>query len=115
MTHFIALGMMALSVILLIAPAAIHRLGFEGADSQRFHLLGSRIVSVALAPLMVGMTADFYVAVGKMLGYGTGAVIMSAAIFLVSLGAWYVWPWAVRSARSRQTGDNCTGCNHASK
>jgi hypothetical protein len=115
MTHFIALGMMALSIILLIAPAAIHRLGFEGADSQRFQLLGSRIVSVALAPLMVGMTADFYVAVGKMLGYGTSAVVMSAVIFLVTLGAWYVWPWAVRSARWRQTGDNCTGCDHASQ
>jgi hypothetical protein len=49
-------------VILLIAPAAIHRMTFQGTDSERFHGLGSFIVSLALVPLILGMSMDAYVA-----------------------------------------------------
>ena len=34
--HFVALGLLTLSVLLLIAPAAIHRAGFGGEDDERF-------------------------------------------------------------------------------
>jgi hypothetical protein len=46
--HLIALSNIVLAIILLIAPAAIHRLAFEGTDDPQLHALGSRIITIAL-------------------------------------------------------------------
>src|SRR6185503_13135488 len=60
--HLLALGLDALSVLLLIAPAAAHRLAFHGNDDERFHRLGSILVSAALAPLALAITAEVFIA-----------------------------------------------------
>lgn len=45
--HTAALCCIGLAIILLIAPAAIHRLSFRGEDSEEFHDLGSRLIILA--------------------------------------------------------------------
>src|SRR5262249_23056991 len=53
--HACALGCVALTVICLIAPAAFHRLSFNGAESERFYRIGSALVTLGLLPLALGM------------------------------------------------------------
>jgi hypothetical protein len=97
--HFVALSAVALAVMLLLTPAAVHRVTFGGQDAPRFHDIGSALVTIALAPLAVGISADFYVAVSKMLGKpalaAAGAVV--AALLLASF--WYAIPLLLRSSR----------------
>src|SRR5712672_57448 len=45
LTHGAALIFVALSTVLLIAPAAYHRIVYAGEDSDAFHRIGSRFVT----------------------------------------------------------------------
>lgn len=49
--HLVALLSLVLAIILLIAPAAIHRITFDGNDDPRLHSTGSVLIAMALLPL----------------------------------------------------------------
>jgi hypothetical protein len=94
--HFAALGLVALAVTLLITPAAVHRITFRGLDAERVHGIGSLLVTAAMIPLAIGLSADFLVASFKMLD-GLKAAAWAAGVVLVSLLAlWYGLPLALR-------------------
>lgn len=97
--HFVALACVTLAVMLLISPAAIHRLGFAGATDERFLRVGSIIVSVALIPLMFGIAADIYVATAKLFERPSASYAAAATTFLVLLALWYVIPLSMRAAK----------------
>ena len=59
---------MALSVVLLMTPAAIHRLGLSGEDDPEFFKIGSRLVIAASIPLAIGISADVAVVFFKTTG-----------------------------------------------
>jgi hypothetical protein len=99
--HFFALAAVALSVMLLLAPAAVHRLTFAGLDVPRFHDIGSLLVSLALVPLAAGIAADFYVAAARMFDDKGPAIWGSSIAFFLLIALWYVLPLALRAARSR--------------
>ena len=63
--HSCSLCCIALTIILLMAPAAFHRISYAGEDSEEFHRLGSGFVIVAALPLAAGITGDLYVAIAK--------------------------------------------------
>jgi hypothetical protein len=94
--HLAALSCIALAIVLLIAPAAIHRIAFDGDDHERFLRIASRILTLALVPLSVGISIELYVAATRLLP-GTAAPSWTAAIGLcLLLGLWYVVPLALR-------------------
>jgi len=45
--HLIGLALTALSIALLLMPAAVHRISFAGDDDSRFHTIGSALVGAA--------------------------------------------------------------------
>jgi len=92
LTHFIALCSVAFAIVLLITPAAIHRLTFDGADRRRFHTIGSWLVTAALVPLAIGIACDLFVAATKMLADQTLALTLASAAFILLMGLWYVLP-----------------------
>ncbi len=98
--HLAALGLNAICMLLLIAPAAVHRLAFGGEDDPRLHRIGTVLVSVALLPLGTAIAADVYVAFWKL--FGSPAVAASAALCTLALclGCWYALPWAIRARMS---------------
>jgi hypothetical protein len=104
LVHAGALLCVALTIILLMAPAAIHRLSFNGADTPRILQLGSGLVTAALLPLSFGLAGDIYVAVGHGLGSETLGIICASAIFVLLLGIWYVWPLVVRARNAISIG-----------
>jgi hypothetical protein len=88
--------MMTLSILLLLAPAAFHRLAFAGEDTPLVHKIGSIFVTVALAVLALGLSAEVMVAIGALSGRLDVGALMAAIVLLVLSGLWYVWPLAIR-------------------
>jgi len=86
--HFIALLLVALTVVLLISPAAIHRITFGGDDDERFLDLASRIVTAALIPFSLGVASELYVATFRLLPDSTGAAWIAGGGACVLLGLW---------------------------
>jgi hypothetical protein len=99
--HLAALSCVALAIVLLIAPAAIHRIAFDGDDDERFLRIASRILTLALVPLSVGISTELYVAATRLLP-GTAAPSWTAAIALgLLLSLWYVVPLVLRKSERR--------------
>jgi hypothetical protein len=96
--HFVALACVALAIVLLIAPAAIHRIAFDGEDDERFLRLASRVVTVALIPLSLGISTELYVATTRLLPGSSVPLWTSAVGLCCLLGLWYAVPFALRKS-----------------
>jgi hypothetical protein len=101
--HIAALSSVALSVLLLMTPAALHRIAFRGQDVEEFLALGSGFVSTAPIAIAFGLATDMLVAIAK----ATGAIDLAIAIAVTSLaaltGLWYGLPLLLRTHRLRQS------------
>jgi hypothetical protein len=94
--HFCALCCTVATVLLLIAPAAIHRMAFRGEDDARFLRIGSGIVTVALVPLAIAVSADLGVAAFKLFDRALIAGIAGGVTLLALMALWYLLPLAMR-------------------
>ena len=97
--HAAALMSVALSVALLITPAALHRIVWAGEDTEAVLAIGGRVTILALLPLAMGMAGDSYVVLSRVLG-STGPAAIAATLVLVYLiGFWFAWPFVERLQR----------------
>ncbi len=103
--HLIALSSLTLTIILLISPAAIHRLGFGGQDNQRFHAIGSGLIAMALAPLALSISCDLYVAFFRLFRADSVALPAAAGALALLSTLWYVLPFALRQTSGRVQAD----------
>lgn len=96
--HAIGLGFIALAVILLMAPAAYHRIVYAGEDAPDFHRIGSVMVTAATVPLALGISADVFVVITKIAGpvLGTGVSALALAGFIAM---WHIYP-VIRARRA---------------
>jgi hypothetical protein len=97
LAHTIALLCVALAVILLMAPAALHRLSFGGEDAPEFVKIGSGFVIAAPVPLAVGISLDTYVASTRSLESEPAAVAVAGLALVVLFSLWYAYPLLRRS------------------
>ena len=93
--HAASLGLVAVAVILLMAPAAYHRIVYAGEDNPDMHRTGSILVTAATAPLAGGIAGDVYVVISKIAG---GEIGLASAVLAVLLlfGLWYGLPLVAR-------------------
>ena len=98
--HIASLASIAVATMLLMTPAAWHRIAEEGEDSERFEKLTSRFLLAALFFLALGLAGDVYVVVVKVLGASGAATAASIGTLLLLWGLWYVLP-LTRRARIR--------------
>ena len=94
--HALALCSIALTIILLMTPAALHRISFGGQNTESFHRMGSAFVIVAAVPLALGISADIYVAISKALGSLALGVAVASALAVLLAVLWFVQPLALR-------------------
>lgn len=87
--HLVSLGLLALSVILLMTPAAYHRIVEEGHDTEHFHRVASRFLIAAMIPLALGICGDLFVVVRKVTESATAAIISAALALLFFYGLWF--------------------------
>jgi hypothetical protein len=99
--HFLALLLIAVSMGLLMAPAAYRRLCEQGVVSVYFARLGSRLIATALAPLLLSVALDVYVVARLALDAPWISALGAAlAIFCLLCGLWFGFPlWRKHAAR----------------
>jgi Family of unknown function (DUF6328) len=100
LVHAIALGLIGLNVVLLMTPAALHRLSFGGEDSESFLRIGSAFVIAAPLFLAGGIALEVDVVVSKIDGGQGWAAIAAGTNFLVLAALWYALPLALRAAKA---------------
>jgi hypothetical protein len=96
LVHLGALAAIAISAVLLIAPAAHHRIVFGGEDAEEFLPIASAYLLAATVFLALGMAADCYVIVTKILGSARSGLAAAGVTATLCLGLWHIWPWMMR-------------------
>jgi hypothetical protein len=96
--HAAGLCAVALAVLLLMTPAALHRLAFHGEDDASFCRIGSRLVVAASIPLAAGIAADVAVVFFKVSESMIIATIAGSATLCVLLCVWLAYPVWRRTA-----------------
>jgi hypothetical protein len=94
--HLVSLSAMAMSMILLMAPAAFHRIGTRGHSATVILIFGTGCILIAMAALGVGLALDFYVVLDKAWKNASLAALGAAASSLVMLILWFGVPLALR-------------------
>jgi Family of unknown function (DUF6328) len=99
--HVTALCAVALAVILLMTPPALHRISFAGEDTAAFFKLASWFVVAAPVPLAIGIAGDLYVASTKAAESSVLGTVLALVAFATLATLWYVLPLLIR-ARSKR-------------
>jgi hypothetical protein len=87
--HVASLTLVTLSTILLMTPAAYHRLVERGEATENFFQLASAMVLWSLIPLSCGTCGDFFVLVRKVSGSMLLATTATVALLLCFYGLWF--------------------------
>jgi hypothetical protein len=87
--HLVSLALVALSIILLMTPAAYHRIVERGEETEHFHRFASRMLIAAMVPLALGVCGDFFVVVRKITESPKSALAASIVSLLFFYGLWF--------------------------
>jgi hypothetical protein len=101
--HAISIAFVAVAIILLMAPAAYHRIVYAGEDSDDMHRTGSILVTAATLPLAIGLAVDINVVMAKIADSASAGLLSGIAALVMLLALWYGYPLAIM-ARGAQRG-----------
>lgn len=104
MIHLAAILLVSVAIVLVMAPAALHRQSDPMAVSRRFIENSSRFLMASMIPLAAGICLDVYVIARVILGTVVGAVVIAVLLLAVFILFWRVIPQIARrnsAARSR--------------
>jgi hypothetical protein len=87
--HLASLFLVALSIVLLMTPAAYHRIVERGEETERFHTFASLVLLAAMIPLALGLSGDFFVVIRKVTESTTLAIILSSIVLALFYGLWF--------------------------
>jgi hypothetical protein len=94
--HLASLGCIAVSMVLLMAPAAFHRIVERGEDTQRMQSFSSAMMLAALVPLALGLAGDLYVVIAKVIGSEALGLGLAVLGFVFFMAVWFGLSLAVR-------------------
>ncbi|MBV9923798.1 MAG: hypothetical protein JOZ96_02060 [Acidobacteria bacterium] len=87
--HLASLGLNALTIVLLITPAAYHRLVERGEETEHFHRFASKVLVAALVPLALGLAGDIYVVVQKVSDSQLVSVVAALVVLAIFWELWF--------------------------
>ena len=87
--HLASLALVALSTVLLMTPAAYHRLAEHGEYSEQLHRLAGRFMIAAMVPLALGISGDFLVVAQKVTHSYPIAIAGAGTLLLLCFGLWF--------------------------
>jgi hypothetical protein len=100
--HLAGLFLIAVAVILLIAPAAYHRLAADGEPREDVDAFGAKVVLGALVPLALGLSTDLYIVVLMQSASAQWALSLALAGLAGFVLLWGVFPVVARRWRRHQ-------------
>jgi len=92
MVHLVAVILTALSMALVMTPAALHRLAEPMEVSERFLWLASNLILAGMVPLAVAVGLDSYVVASIVLGREMPAIVLGIVLMVVFGGVWFLLP-----------------------
>jgi uncharacterized protein DUF6328 len=95
--HLASLVAVAISTILLITPAAYHRIVEQGEDSEMLHHITARLLLAAMAFLALGICGDFYVACRLTALSVIASTALSVSLLTFFYAAWFGYTFWKRS------------------
>jgi len=98
--HLTGLLLIAVAIILLIAPAAYHRLAADGEPREDVDAFGAKAVLGALVPLALALCGDLYIVVAMESGSDRWALLLALAALAGFLLLWGAFPVAARHWRN---------------
>ena len=98
--HAAALCCVGFAVILLMTPAALHRISFAGEDTAEFLRLGSGFVIAAPAFRAVAIAGDLFVATYKAAGSQIFSLAVASASVVLLVLFWFAIPLYIRRYRA---------------
>ncbi|HZZ84843.1 MAG TPA: DUF6328 family protein [Anaeromyxobacteraceae bacterium] len=99
--HVADLGCLGLAVVLLMSPAAYHRIVLRGEETEQFHRVASRLVLAAMPPLAAGIAGDLFVVAWRASMPPGLALAIALGALVLFLGAWFALPLSLRRHRER--------------
>lgn len=90
--HFLAIGLVGVSVALVMTPAAYHRQTDLLNVSQTIVTQSSRLLFWSMVPLMMALASDFYVVGTLVLGSRPGSAVCAVSLLAVFCGLWLGLP-----------------------
>ena len=84
--HVVSLGLVTLSTILLMTPAAYHRLVEQGEPSEHFYRLAKTAVLCSMVPLGAGICGDFFIVIRKI----SGSLILANSITVLLMAIFFI-------------------------
>jgi hypothetical protein len=96
--HIASLVLVAISIALILAPAAYHRIAERGIVSRSFIDLASGLIAWAMASLALGIAIDIYVAARLALESHWGAGVIGTLVAGLLAWLWFGLPLQKRSA-----------------
>lgn len=87
--HLACASLIALTVVLLMTPAAFHRVAEGGEESERLVRVAARCVVGAMIPLALGMSGDFFVIVVKITQSVPLAIAAGGITLVVFSALWF--------------------------
>lgn len=87
-----AFVLLAVAMGLIMAPAAYHRQVERGKVTRRFVDLSSRLLTVAMLPLITAFSLDTYLVSRLILDEPTMSAVVAGIVAIVLAGLWYGLP-----------------------
>lgn len=100
--HFASLTLVALSIVLLMTPAAYHRIVERGEETAHFHRFASRMLLAAMVPLALGLSGDFFLVARKITDSGPLAAALGGVLLALFYGLWFGFTTYRRSQAERR-------------
>lgn len=98
--HLAAIVLVTIAIVLVMAPAALHRQTEPMAVSRRFIAISSRLLMASMAPLTVGLCLDVYVVSRVIVDTRGIAAAIAVALLGVFVVFWFVLPRLARLPRA---------------
>ncbi len=95
--HLVSLLFIAISTVLLLTPAAYHRIVEHGEETASFYRVAHVMVLCALPPLALGICGDFVLVIHTTTGNGFGSVVAAVLMLTFFTVLWFAYPWFRRS------------------
>ena len=90
--HLVALFLTAVAAAMLMAPAAYHRQAESRSVSERFLAYADTLLTVAMVPLMFGLSIDLYIIAMLILHSAALGAGVAALLFGICAVLWFGIP-----------------------
>ena len=101
--HLAAVVLTAVAIALIMAPAACHRQAERGSISRYFADYASRLLTIAMVPLLSALAVEVSLVAFVILRSVAGGVIIGAGLLLIFSWLWYVFPAHKKRRRERSS------------